>query len=210
MARRVVAILSAVLLAVAILSISVLRVASINYAFNGPLASTLGETTEGGVIDINYEFPYPGRILPDHPLWPIKALRDKTWAMLTLNSSRRAELLLLFADKRMASSRILFERGKPELAFSTLSKAEKYLQQAANLEMENRKKGTDTKRFLTQLANASLKHREVINEILMIAPEDAKPEIIKTENYSRDVYKNSRNILYSLGMPAPENPFNGD
>ena len=76
--------------------------------------------------------------------------------------------------------------------------------------MENRKKGADTKAFLTQLANASLKHREVINEILMIAPEDAKPEIIKTENYSRDVYKNSRNILYSLGMPAPENPFNGD
>lgn len=210
MARRVVAILSAVFLAVAILSISVLRVASVNYAFNGSLATTLGEKTEAGKININYEFPYPGRILPDHPLWSIKALRDKIWIMLTLNSSRKAELLLLFADKRIASSKILFEREKPELAFSTLSKAEKYLVEALNLETENRKGGADTKRFLTQLATASLKHREVINEILMIAPEDARPEIIKIENYARDVYKNSRNTLHSLGMPAPENPFNGD
>ena len=210
MARRIVAILSAVFLAVAILSISVLRVASVNYAFNGSSARTLGETTEAGKIDVSYEFPYPGRILPDHPLWSLKALRDKLWLVVTVNPSRRAELLLLFADKRIASSKILFERGKPELAFSTLSKAEKYLQEAANLEAENRKKGTDTKSFLTRLANASLKHREVINEILMIAPEDARPEIIKIENYPRNVYKNSRNILYSLGMPAPENPFSGD
>ena len=210
MARRIVAILSAVFLAVAILSISVLRVASVNYAFNGSLASTLGETTNVGEIDVSYEFPYPGRILPDHPLWPIKALRDKVWVTLTLNSSRRAELLLLFADKRIASSKILFERGKPELAFSTLSKAEKYLAEALDLETENRKGGVDTKSFLTQLATASLKHREVINEILMIAPEDARPEIIKVENYARDVYKDSRNILHSLGMSAPENPFNGD
>lgn len=210
MLRRVVAILSAVTLAVAILSISVFKVASVNYAFNGSLANTLGETTEADEIDVSYEFPYPGRILPDHPLWLIKALRDKIWLMLTLNSSKKAELLLLFADKRMASSKILFERGKPELAFSTLSKAEKYLVEAGSLETENREKGTDTREFLTRLANASLKHRKVINEILTIAPEDAKPEIIKTENYSRDVYKNSRNTLRSLGAPAPENPFNGD
>ncbi|KKU04249.1 MAG: hypothetical protein UX88_C0002G0008 [Candidatus Woesebacteria bacterium GW2011_GWC2_47_16] len=210
MVRRIAAILSAVLLAFAILSVSVLRVASVNYAFNGSLPVTLGETTEAGKIDVNYEFPYPGRILPDHPLWTLKALRDKLWLVVTVNPSRKAELLLLFADKRIAASRILFEKGKPELAFSTLSKAEKYLTEASKQEDENRKRGRDTKIFLTRLANASLKHREVINEILVIAPEDAKPEIIKIENSSRDVYKNSRNILHSLGMTAPENPFNGD
>ena len=210
MVRRVVVILSAVFLAVAILAISLLKATSANYAFYDSLGSSLGQRTQESQININYEFPYPGRILPDHPLWSIKALRDKIWVMLTLNPQRRAELLLLFADKRIASSKILFEKGKPELAFSTLTKAEKYLQEAANLEAENRKQGRDTKSFLTQLSNASLKHRQVINEILMIAPEDARPGIINIENYSRDVYKNSRNVLNSLGAPAPENPFNGD
>lgn len=210
MFRRVVAILSAVVLAVAILVVSVLRAASVNYRFNASSSTVLGEGTEVTKININYEFPYPGRILPDHPLWPVKALRDKLWTILTINSSRRMELLLLFADKRIASSKVLFEREKPELAFSTLTKAEKYLEAAAKAEIEERKKGTDTKNFLTQLANASLKHREVINEILTIAPEDAKPEIIKVENYARDVYKNSRDVLNSLGLPVPENPFNGD
>jgi hypothetical protein len=161
-------------------------------------------------MSINYTLPFPGRILPDHPLWTLKALRDKLWLMVTVNPSRRGELTLLFADKRLASSKILFEKDKPEIAFSTLSKGEKYLEQAASIEVENRKKGMDTKEFLTKLANSSLKHRQVINEILAIAPEDAKPEIIKIENYSRNVYKASRDALNSLGMSAPENPFNGD
>ncbi|OGM57867.1 hypothetical protein A3E46_01090 [Candidatus Woesebacteria bacterium RIFCSPHIGHO2_12_FULL_46_16] len=68
----------------------------------------------------------------------------------------------------------------------------------------------DTRQFLTRLVNSALKHREVLNEILEIAPEDAKPEIIKIESYSRDVYKDTRDTLNSLGMPIPNNPFNGD
>ena len=207
MFRRVVSILSAIFLALAILLVSLSRASSVNYAFSASFAETLGESTE---MSINYTLPFPGRILPDHPLWSLKAVRDKLWLVVTVNPSRRGELLLLFSDKRLASSKILFEKDKPEIAFSALSKGEKYLEQAAGIESENRKKGMDTRDFLTKLANSSLRHRQVINEILAIAPEDAKPEIIKIENYSRDVYKASRDALNSLGMPAPENPFNGD
>lgn len=209
MFRKIVSILSTILLALAVLLVSLFRASSVNYAFSSSLGETLGDSTEGE-MKINYELPFPGRILPDHPLWSLKAVRDKLWLMVTVNPSRRGELTLLFSDKRLASSKILFEKDKPEIAFSTLTKGEKYLEEAASIEAENRKKGMDTREFLTKLANASLKHRQVINEILSIAPEDAKPEIIKIENYSRDVYKASRNTLNSLGMPAPENPFNGD
>jgi hypothetical protein len=206
MYKRVVSILSTLFLAIAILLISLSRASSVNYAFSASPGDILGDSA----MSINYTLPFPGRILPDHPLWTLKALRDKLWLMVTVNPSRRGELTLLFADKRLASSKILFEKDKPEIAFSTLSKGEKYLEQAASIEVENRKKGMDTKEFLTKLANSSLKHRQVINEILAIAPEDAKPEIIKIENYSRNVYKASRDALNSLGMSAPENPFNGD
>ena len=209
MFQKVVAILSALFLASAILFISVLRAASVNYAFSLPSEKTLGQS-DTKEININYTLPYPGRILPDHPLWPLKALRDKLWLLVTVNPSRKAELVLLFADKRLSSSKILFEREKPELAFSTLSKGEKYLEEAVSLEVKNRKKGFDTKEFLAKAANAALKHREVIGEILKVAPEDARPNIIKVENYARDAYKNSRDALNSLGLPVPENPFNGD
>ncbi|MBI4153381.1 hypothetical protein HY503_00050 [Candidatus Woesebacteria bacterium] len=209
MFQKVVAILSALFLASTILFISVLRAASVNYAFSLPSEKTLGQS-DSEEININYTLPYPGRILPDHPLWPLKALRDKLWLLVTVNPSRKAELVLLFADKRLSSSKILFERGKPELAFSTLSKGEKYLEEAVGLEVKNRKEGFDTKEFLAKAANAALKHREVIGEILKIAPEDARPNIIKVENYARDAYKNLRDALNSLGLPAPENPFNGD
>lgn len=207
MFRKVAFNASALLLAAAILLVSIFKAASLYYNFS-PSPKTLAQATQE--IDINYPLPYPGRILPDHPLWPLKALRDKLWLDLSVSPTRKAELALLFADKRLVSSRILFERGKPEIAFSTLTKGEKYLEEALILEIQNRAKGLDTKEFLGRYVNSALKHREVINEILLIAPEDARPEIIKMENYSKDAYKSSRDNLNSLGLPSPENPFNGD
>ncbi|MEK7111802.1 MAG: DUF5667 domain-containing protein [Patescibacteria group bacterium] len=207
MFRKVAFNLSAVLLAAAILLVSVFKAASIYYNFS-PMGNTLAKATEE--INIDYPLPYPGRILPDHPLWPLKALRDKLWLGLTVSPTRKAELALLFADKRLVSSQILFERGKPEIAFSTLSKGEKYLEEALILDVQNRAKGLDTREFLERYVNSALKHREVINEILMVAPEDARPEIIRIENYSKGAYKSSRDALNSLGIPPPENPFNGD
>jgi len=56
----------------------------------------------------------------------LKAIRDKLWHVLTMDASKEAELSLLCSDKRLGMSKILFERGKPELAFSTLTKGEKY------------------------------------------------------------------------------------
>src|SRR4030042_5490299 len=178
MFKRIVLVLSTFFLAFSILSVSVLRSAAVPYVFSISPTPTPSKTQE---IKIDYELAYPGGIHPDHPLWFLKALRDKLWYLSTFNSSRKAELLLLFADKRLASAKILFSNNKPEIAFSTLSKAEKYLEQAQKMEAENRKKGMNTSEFLVKLASASLKHREEIEKILIIAPDDAKPEIIKIE-----------------------------
>jgi len=205
MFRRLAVIVSTLILAFSILSISVLRAASIKYAFSGD-----AKRDNNQIPVIDYQLPYPGRILPDHPIWPVKALRDKLWLLVTLNRSRQAELLLLFADKRLVSSRILFERGKPELAFSTFTKAEKYLEKASGVVDECWKSGIDTKNLSTKVATAALKHREVAEELLNIAPEDAKPGIAAAISYSKKAYIICKESLISRGIPAPENPFNGD
>jgi hypothetical protein len=123
---------------------------------------------------------------------------------------KKAELALLFSDKRLVSAQILFENKKPNIAISTLTKGEKYLAVAAAEEVLARSEGYDTSAFLNKLALASLKHREVIESLMPLVPEDGKPLVIEAENYSIDSYKAARDGLYSKGLPVPIDPFGGD
>lgn len=200
---------SAFSLAVFILFVSILRSASVRYEFNGDVngngsSAVLGDSDS----EIPYELAYPGGVLPDHPLWSLKAGRDRVWDFITTDPSKDADLALLFADKRVAMSKILFENGDPELGYSTLTKAEKYLESAAEKGEANKKAGIDNSEFLLRLANASLKHRYIIEEILEVAPEDAKPQIVETADYSYRSYKMAQRLLGEYGVSAPENPFN--
>lgn len=186
-----------------ILLVSLFSSASLKFAFEGPVV--LGESEETKTVE--YNLAYPGGILPDHPLWPLKVLRDKIWLIFKGTDLKKAETTLLFADKRLGASRTLFEKSKPEIGFSTLTKAEKYLEESFEHERRAAAKGAETKDFLQKLARASLKHVEVMEEILLISPEDAKPQIIKTMNYSKDIYRQVDKILLEKGTPAYENPF---
>ena len=191
-----------------VLFVSVFRTASVVYDFN-PLNPEETTTVLGdSASQVDYYLPYPGKVLPDSPLWPLKAVRDKLWLLTNNNPSREAELNLLFADKRLGSAEILFEKGKPEIGLSTLTKAEKYLEAADNLEKKNRELGIDTDDFLVRIAKASLKHYEVATLILTVAPETAKPTIIKSQDYSKKVYENAKTTLLGRGRIPPENPFN--
>lgn len=205
MIRQITVALSVVFVAFSILLISVFRTASVKYDFSGPVSkeSVLGDKD----VNINYEMPYPGKVLPDSPLWPVKAFRDRVWLWVTNNDSREAELLLLFADKRVVSGKILFEKENYEVGYTTLTKAEKYLEQAANKEDEIRQAGGNTNELLDRLARASLKHFSIMQDMLEMAPEDAKPKIVETQNYAKRVYERSRNALNEVGETPPENPF---
>lgn len=198
-----------VLFAFGILFTSVFRTASVKYEFADSTPAAQEETQVLGenTANIDYYLAYPGKVFPDSPLWPLKAIRDRIWLWITTNPSRKAELKLLFADKRVAMSKVLFEKDKPEVGFSTLTKAEKYLEEASNMERENATKNIDTSEFLTRIAKASLKHVQVMEEILPLAPEDAKPGVLKTMDYAKRVYEQSRNGLLEKGLPVPINPF---
>ena len=213
MLRRFLIGLSTIIFATGILTTSIFKSASVpSYAFSLPATplpqtSVLGESEEK---EINYHLPYPGKIFPDSPFWPVKALRDKVWLLVTRNGGKKAELKLLFADKRLLSAKFLFEKDKPELALTTLNKGERYLDEALTQEEKNRSEGADTSEFLLKLVNASLKHTEVIEEILLIAPSDARPEIIKTGDYAKNAYEKTKQRLQGMGLEAPEDLFDGE
>lgn len=149
------------------------------------------EATPTAIEKVDYFLAYPG-ILPDHFLYPIKMIRDRIWLWLTTDSLKKAELLLLFADKRLGAGRALIEGNKIELGISTLTKAEKYLKRAVSEERVAVRKGKDTRAFLERLSLASLKHEEVLLEISQKAPENIKPIIETTLEYARRGYEQVR------------------
>lgn len=206
--RKIAIALPVLIFAFVVLFASILRTAAVKYDFQ-KTSSRQDDTKVLGeeAASVDYSLAYPGKVLPDSPLWPLKALRDKLWLFITTNPSRKAELKLLFADKRVGASEVLFEKGKAEIAYSTLTKAEKYLEEASAQERVNRQKGIDTSEFLQTISLAALKHVEVMETLLTVAPEDAKPGIIQTENYAKRVYNDAKNALMEKGLEPPENPF---
>lgn len=205
MLRQISLLVATLVVAVTILLTSVVKAASIEYNFNQKPSPHPNYKPS---VDIVYNLAYPGAILPDNLLWPLKAVRDKIWLTFTFNPTRRSELLLLMADKRLSASTALFKKGKGDLATSVLTKAEKYLDEAADMERIAQKDKHDTSNLLNKLSIGSLKHRQVIDEILTLAPEDAKPHIVETQNYSKTTYNEVKNRLLEIGVIAPRNPFN--
>lgn len=196
---KVAGILTTLIVAFAILMVSVLKSADTKFAYSPMVLSEKVESSKPLTVD--YLLAYPGKINPDNPLWYLKVLRDKAWYVVTLNPSKKAELNLLFADKRLNSSLELFKNNKPDLGTSTLTKSQKYLEKAEILM-------GDDKDFYKKLATASLKHREVIEkEILPLSPEDIRPEVIKVSDYSKEVYKKVRDHMLSIGQIPPQDIF---
>lgn len=192
--------------AFAILLISVLRTASVKYEVSGTLRDQKNQDESRG-LKIDYFLAYPGRVLPDSPLWSLKALRDRFWLMITTDSKRRIELKILFADKRLGASEILFKKKKASEALTTLTKAEKYLEEASLEEEIIRRKGYDTTDLLYALANSSLKHYQVIRELLEFVPEDTVPLILSIQEYPKKSYERARNGILEKMKTPPDNPF---
>ncbi|MCX7928429.1 MAG: DUF5667 domain-containing protein [Patescibacteria group bacterium] len=190
----------------AILFISVLRTAAVKYEkVSSPDSS---KSISYSNLQIDYDLAYPGKVLPGSLFWILKAARDKFWLFVTTNDSRRAELLLLFADKRIGSSLLLMESSDVENSISTATKAEKYLEEALNQNQKNRARGIKTSEFDKRLAMAALKHYEILLELESSYPDQLRPVISNTKKYPMRVYEQSRNNLLEDGLTPPENPFN--
>ena len=196
---KIAGISTTILVAFLILTVSVLKSASVKYAYS-PLV--LGEKVEiKKALTVDYVLAYPGSIHPDNPLWYAKVLRDKVWYIMTFDTTKKIELNLLFADKRLNSSLELFKKSKPDLGYITLTKSQKYLEKSMpGSEFDSE--------YMKKVATASLKHREVIeSEILPLTPEDLRPGVIKNEDYSKEIYKKTRDLMISKGLVPPDNIF---
>lgn len=122
---------------------------------------TIQDSTPSAVV--KYDLAYPG-MLPDHPLYKLKVLRDKITTFLIQDPMKKAEYHLLLADKRIHMSKILVEKGKIELAKETALKGENEYTLLVFMFKDVGKKPSKT--FFDTLQAAALKHQEILNEIV--------------------------------------------
>lgn len=132
--------------------------------------------TSGATIDtpqnkVIYIMPYPG-ILPDNPLYFIKIIRDRINEFMTRDQVKKAQIYLLYSDKRAAMAMALAKKGKNKLAIDTFSKGEKYFLKIPQLLKSAKEQGSAAPSSFVETAKlANAKHKELIDELIKTFPQ---------------------------------------
>ncbi len=146
-------------------------------AFTYVVMESSGEGISNIQNKIAYELPYPG-LLPDHPLYFLKITRDRITEFFTRDPIKKAQLYLLYSDKRAAMALALARKGKNQLSLSTFSKGEKYFLKIPSLLQSAKKQGNQApSSFIELLKLANAKHNELIGELIKILPDGSQKEI---------------------------------
>lgn len=112
---------------------------------------------------VEYVMPYPG-ILPTHPLYFLKTIRDRIIELLISDQASKAEFYILQGDKKIGMAAMLFGQGKTGDANRSLADALMHRTRAV-AELESLKKtNKDIPGHITEKLKRSLhKHREIMN-----------------------------------------------
>lgn len=122
------------------------------------IASPAATLTE----DSDYKLPYPG-ILPNHPLYKLKVLRDKSLLFFTFDPFKKAARHLHMADKELVMALKLAEKGKVPLAQHTAFKAEHHMTLLVNEIKRAVYSGRKLdKQLVNQAHQAAKKHLELL------------------------------------------------
>lgn len=194
---------AALFFALVVLILSVVETASVKYAFG---AKEPDPTQEPKEVDVTYELPYPGSVIPGSPLWPLKALRDKVSLEFT-NGLAEVDFKMHLADKRLASGWEIWEAGDANEALLTFEKSEGYFLSAFDdlKKMDSNTEGIHDS--VRQLTYASLKHREVLEKVLAECNDEARPMVTKLLDTPKYLYTAGSSLMSELGMTPPDNPF---
>lgn len=98
-------------------------------------------------------------ILPDHALYPLMMVRDKVKLTL-INPEEKPLLKLQYGQRRLESAQKLLENDKQELALSTVTKAQKYFIEAAELA-----KQSGDPELIAEVKHLLLVHKQDLAEI---------------------------------------------
>lgn len=136
------------------------------------VAPEIVATPSGDVIE--YTLPYPG-ILPDNPLYVLKQVRDWIMEKLIADPLKKAEFYILQGDKRLQMGMMLIQNGNAALGEQSISKGEKYMNNAMQQLLTLKSQGKDVPAHITdKITRALAKHEEIIQAELSRAADAQK------------------------------------
>ena len=139
---------------------------------------------------VKYDMAFPG-LLPDHPMYKLKILRDKISAGLISDPLKKIDFYLLQTDKGILAAAMLVDKNKIELAKQTALKAEhNYTLLTYQLYRISKK---PNKAFFDRLKTASLKHQEILLSLIKRLPENEQEtfkQIIDFSNRNLNTVQN--------------------
>lgn len=149
---------------------------------------------------IKYNLAYPG-ILPNHPLYKLKVLRDKISNTLINDPDKKVNFYLLQTDKGILAAAMLIDINKIDLAEETALKAEHNFTQISRMiesyyfrDQKNSSK-TKAKDLITRLKTASSKHQEVLTSILKRVPKNNQKAFENVIYFSKSNMKTIENTF---------------
>lgn len=190
--------------ALLVLFVSLFESVSVKYAGSNAHPQVMKNHAEG--IDVVYGLPYGGSITPVSPLWPIKAARDRVKLSTLSTDEERSDYMLLLADKRLSLASHLWSLDDLDAAIVTFSKSEMYLRNSADMLMEKNEHAKFAGRLLV-INQASLKHRQILEQILAESSDDTRPRVIEIMDNTKYVYTKTSAALTSIGVSPQPNLF---
>jgi len=135
-------------------------------------------TSSGTASRSSYELSYPG-ILPDHPLYFLKMIRDRVVEILISDPTKKFSFHVLQGDKRLLGGVYLYQKdsSKHELSFATISKGQNYMEQAVFDLKRAKDQGQNTFESYTKLGDSLRKHHEVLEEFSEMVKPDQKKRV---------------------------------
>jgi len=138
--------------------------------------------TQAAQTHTEYGLAFPG-MLPDHPLYKLKVLRDKITAASIFNSLKKIDFYVLQADKGILATAMLIDKNKIDLAQETALKAENnFTLIAPQLYMLPKKPNKD---FFKKIKTAGLKHQEVLRSVINRIPKDKQKAFENVIDFSK-------------------------
>lgn len=127
---------------------------------------------------VDYTLPYPG-ILPDHPLYFLKRLRDQILEKLIVDPVRKIEFYMLQSDKGVNTGIFLIAKQNEMLALESMNRARSYLEQAIVMATTLKTQGKDVPAYLVErFSKAGAKYEEHLIELIDEASETQKGNLL--------------------------------
>lgn len=133
-------------------------------AKEGTEGAKMEAATDAAKKKSNYQIVYPG-LLPDHPLYFLKSLRDRIVDFLIADSLKKAEFSLSQADKHLAYAAAFVDKGNDQQAKSMADREQAYLSRIFAEVEKARGEGKHVIDFTEKLKDALRKHEEVLGEL---------------------------------------------